>query len=506
MSALKNRKIFLTKCRQADIIPRCIRTEWKHLEVKHMAAKMSRWKTKIENELLNILIAETCAEINHLNSKLRYIDNQMKVRFPQHIITNFNESQRTKNERNFNNIKERQNRKFEGLVQDKVAMLKNMVKPNWIQNISDTNVPDFVNYVLSLGPNFGIPYKYKQLPIIKTLSAVENALYNNPVADEIRARVINVTRNFRNNYRRAANSDKFLLMMVNKTKNFLKENEQIVVIKSDKCKKTVIMNRVDYQRSMDTLLNDTNTYKKTKINPTTRIEKAVNNMVKYWRMTNRIDDQQEKFLQTHNSIAPAIYGLGKLHKWKNGEVLPLRPVVATIQSPTYKISELIANALSKIIHTSPYRIKDSWQFSKFIKGIKIPRGYKMISLDATSLFTNVMKDLCIRAIEKRWNLIAEHTFLSREQFIEAVRLIIEQSYFKYGDFFYLQLQGVAMGNAISGFLADLVMEDLEVFVLNNLPFIVPFYRRFVDDILSFVPEDKVNFMVTAFNNYNPPKI
>lgn len=107
--------------------------------------------------------------------------------------------------------------------------------------------------------------------------SIENALYNNPLADEIRARVINVTRNFRNNYNRATNSDKFLLMMVSKTKNFLKENQQIVVIKSDKCKKTVIMNKIDYERSMDKLLNDTNTYKRTKINPTTRIEKAVNN-------------------------------------------------------------------------------------------------------------------------------------------------------------------------------------------------------------------------------------
>lgn len=84
----------------------------------------------------------------------------------------------------------------------------------------------------------------------------------------------------------------------------------------------------------------------------------------------------------------------------------------------------------------------------------------MFSLDATSLFTNIPKDLCIRAIEKRWTMISEHTFLSKDQFIDAVKLIINESYFKYGDTFYLQRAGVAMGNAISGFLADLVMEDL----------------------------------------------
>lgn len=233
------------------------------------------------------------------------------------------------------------------------------------------------------------------------------------------------------------------------------------------------------------------------------MEKAVNDMIKYWRMTNRIDDQQEKFLQTHNSVPPAIYGLGKLHKWREGELLPLRPVVATIQSPTYKISGIIAKVLSKIVRESPYRIKDSWQFKDTIKKVKIPNGYKMFSLDATSLFTNIPKELCIRAIERRWLMIEEHTYLSKDQFIDAIKLIIDGSYFRYGDVYYQQLAGVAMGNSISGFLSDLVMEDLEVCILKKLPFIVPFYRRFVDDILAFVPEDKINQLLDAFNKYHP---
>ncbi len=73
----------------------------------------------------------------------------------------------------------------------------------------------------------------------------------------------------------------------------------------------------------------------------------------------------------------------------------------------------------------------------------------------------------------------------------------------YGDNFFLQLVGVAMGNAISGFLADLVMEDLEVYILNKIPFIITFYRRFVDDILAFVPENKIDELLTAFNKYHP---
>lgn len=258
-----------------------------------MSNKMSRWKTKIENELLNILIAETSTEIDSLYRRLKHIDEKLTELIPRHIMANFNASQKRKNEREFIEARNRQSKKLDNLMKEKLDEIKSMVKPNWIQNISTTIIPDYAQCILSLGPNFGLPYEYKRLPIIKVLSAVENALFRNPFADEIRAKVINITRNFLNNYKRAKNSDKFLLLLVNKTKKFLMENQQIVVIKSDKCKKTVVMNKTEYERSMEKLLNDGKTYKKTKINPTTRIEKAVNNMIKYWRMTNRINDDQE---------------------------------------------------------------------------------------------------------------------------------------------------------------------------------------------------------------------
>lgn len=77
-------------------------------------------------------------------------------------------------------------------------------------------------------------------------------------------------------------------------------------------------------------------------------------------------------MMTHNSVAPAVYGLGKLHKKKPNVNIPLRPVVATIQLSTYKISKLIAECLSKVETDSPYHVKNSWQFATEVKNAKIP--------------------------------------------------------------------------------------------------------------------------------------
>ncbi len=502
LAIVKNRRIFLLKCRQHDIIPKCLQTTWNHIEVKHNKEKMSRWKLKIENELLNMMISETNQELNDITNRMKFLRTKASRYIPVHVMDNFDSSQASKYEKTFNESKNRQTRKFDNLLSDKLETIKRMTKPQWISNISNTTIPDYVTTVLGLGPKFGLPYEHKKMPIIKTLSGIESYLYNNPSADEIRAKVINITTNFLNNYKRSKNSDKFILQLVNKTKKFLADNQQIIVIKADKGNKTIIMNRSEYEESMDKLLNDQSTYKKTSRDPTLRIQKTGNDLIKLWRLQNRINDEQEKHLQTHNSVAPACYGLGKLHKKVSGEIIPLRPVVATIQSPLYKLSQLIAKCLSKVVSESPYYLKDSWQFAKCVKGLKIPAGYKLISLDATSLFTNVPLDLSLQAIEKRWPKIQQHTFLTKNQFLEAVKTIVSESYFRYGDHYYLQIDGLAMGNSISGFLAHIVMEDLELKAFNKIPFLLPFYKRFVDDILTAIPKNQSETILKIFNSHH----
>lgn len=126
----------------------------------------------------------------------------------------------------------------------------------------------------------------------------------------------------------------------------------------------------------------------------------------------------------------------------------------------------------------------------------------MISLVATSLFTNVAKSLSMAAIRKRWWNIKSHTKLTQKQFIEGVSLVFDFSYFRYGNKFYKQFFGVAMGNSISGFLADIVMEDLELQIIPKLPLKLPYYVRFVDDIKTAIPIDGEEVIKRMFNGYH----
>ncbi|KAL6418382.1 hypothetical protein ACFW04_012167 [Cataglyphis niger] len=126
----------------------------------------------------------------------------------------------------------------------------------------------------------------------------------------------------------------------------------------------------------------------------------------------------------------------------------------------------------------------------------------MISLDVTALFTNIPKELVLRAIEKRWNDIAPNTKFNLSQFLCAVEIILDSTSFSFNGKFYEQIFGSPMGSLLSSILTDIVMDDLETHCLGFFSFAVPVYYRYVDDIFAIVPRAKINEINVIFNSYH----
>lgn len=60
-----------------------------------------------------------------------------------------------------------------------------------------------------------------------------------------------------------------------------------------------------------------------------------------------------------------------------------------------------------------------------------------------------------------------------------------------------------MGSPLSAPLAVLIMEHLENHILPTLNLHIPFFKRYVDDIITAVPHDEINTIVTALNSFHP---
>ncbi|KAJ8674912.1 hypothetical protein QAD02_010698 [Eretmocerus hayati] len=207
-------------------------------------------------------------------------------------------------------------------------------------------------------------------------------------------------------------------------------------------------------------------------------------------------------IDVENKHIARAYGLVKAHK-KN---FPLRIIVSAIDSPLHEFSKLLKSAITRGCPKPKSHIKDSWTFKRMLKDIIIPQGWIFVKLDVQSMFTNISLELILRAIDKRWNDIENHTSLNKEEFMEAVTLVFDNAFIQFDNEFYRQILGASMGLPLSPIVCDLVLEDAEKECLRSIhekynwdPII---FNRFVDDIFAIIPENQVDNFVNEFNKYN----
>ena len=80
--------------------------------------------------------------------------------------------------------------------------------------------------------------------------------------------------------------------------------------------------------------------------------------------------------------------------------------------------------------------------------------------------------------------------------------MLDNCTFQYNGVFYQQIFGVPMGSPSSPVFADLFLEILKEDVIKKLGYRLPFFFRYVDDILTTVPKNEVNKIKDVFNKYN----
>lgn len=189
-----------------------------------------------------------------------------------------------------------------------------------------------------------------------------------------------------------------------------------------------------------------------------------------------------------------MYGLIKIHKTGN----PIRPIVASRGSLTYNLPREFSDILRNVVRNTNRSVKNSAELRERVKNIKIPKNYTLVSSDVKSLFTNIPNELVYEAVKKRWRNISRHTDLPLDKFIEGRKLVLENNYFEFNGTFYVQISGSPMSPVI----ADLVLEILEEIILGKFMFEVPFFIRYVDDIVTAIPSNKIDLVVETFNTYN----
>lgn len=509
----KNRRSFLLRCRSEELKPSFLNIKTNHFKFysTDLGEKFEEQVVKkFQVSTLNLLISDTISNIEYLENRISFFKHKIKNALPDSVSNTFFQDQTKKYETLFKQIKEKHIKKIEILLKVKNRYRANANSglkflPEWIENLTNIQLPDYVVEILSLGPNFAMPFTEKDnLPIIDIISNIEVSInkFTVETKDQMRASCCNFLTNHKHNNNLAKNQNKNLyknlIKNLNKTKKFLKEHPNIKILKPDKSNKTVIMCENIYDNKMTELLNDDSTYKEIRSDPTNIHQKKNNELIKKWETNNYISPATAKNLTIHNALIPKIYGLPKLHK--NG--IPMRPIVSCVQSPFSNLAKFLKNILSNVVNKNESYIKDSWQFKDKIKNIDIPKNYSIISLDVVSLYTNIPTNRALHLIEKKWDEIKKFTDIPLNEFKQAVSLTLNSTYFMYKDKYFKQIDGCAMGSSISSVVAQLVLEDLENTVIPSLDFNLPFFYRYVDDCLTAIPKGKEDYILKMFHTYD----
>jgi hypothetical protein len=111
-----------------------------------------------------------------------------------------------------------------------------------------------------------------------------------------------------------------------------------------------------------------------------------------------LDDKTMKYLTPEDPKPGRFYLLPKIHKENN----PARSIVSANGHPTEKISELIDFHLRPFVENLPSHIKDTTDYLMKMENITIPENTTLVTMDVTSLCTNIPHDDGIAECRKIW--------------------------------------------------------------------------------------------------------
>ncbi|XP_044755068.1 uncharacterized protein LOC123314022 [Coccinella septempunctata] len=349
---------------------------------------------------------------------------------------------------------------------------KAKIQDRWMMNLSNRELPENVKNLLSLGTKFSLPMTKNDVKIDELIADVENILLTVPERrkDTQRARVTNVITNF---IHKNIEVNSPMTRWYHETKVFLKNNEDLIVLNSDKGAVTVIMDKAEYEDKIQTLLNSDD-FKLLPRDPTQTIQTQCNKFITRLVEKNYITEQQAKSMKTYNSVAPRIYGNPKVHKPGN----PIRPIISSINSPMTSLSRFMASILKAAYNTdNDFYIKDSFQFSDQINNYILPDNYKIVSFDVVNLFGSLEKNLIVGVLKNKWEDIKQHTSMDEDTFFEIMSFLLDKNYCTFRGKFYSQIVGCAMGSELSPIIAQYVMDDLVIQSLLKLRFIIPILKK-----------------------------
>lgn len=183
----------------------------------------------------------------------------------------------------------------------------------------------------------------------------------------------------------------------------------------------------------------------------------------------------------------SFYILPKLHK----KTISGRPIVNTINSPTYMTSLYLHKVLLEVQPHLPSIVMSTHDALRKLHSAKIPPNAVLLCADVMSLYPSIPIPYGLRAVKSTLTTLKQRGLISQDINIDLTLALLEwtlrNNYLSYLDDYYLQLTGTAMGTPVAVMYANIVLADLEHCALNELPYL---YMRYIDDLCVICKDEE----------------
>ena len=277
---------------------------------------------------------------------------------------------------------------------------------------------------------------------------------------------------------------------------FLQNNKEFITLMADKNLGPCIIERHTYIHNiLHEHLNNGKTYILLQENDAMSkleiIEEELKIILyKYKSKMNNDERNYFKRVLMEDHRIPQFYGMPKVHKIrKKNQPAPYRPVVSQCGSLSASISTFIDFKLQPLTKTIPSYIKNSADLLNQLDSLDLlPSNAQLFTSDATSMYTNIDPGEGIEVLVKyltKYNKEAKGKAINIQLMHELIKLVMHNNVFQFGDSYWLQEIGTAMGTPCACIYATIFFAWFErEFILQKYKDNLLFYKRQIDDIFG----------------------
>ena len=292
----------------------------------------------------------------------------------------------------------------------------------------------------------------------------------------------------------------------------LKNDNSIIITNCDKNLGVFIIDRLDYEKEALRQLTDSTSYKQLIGLPSAEnIYESLIELLSVHNMLFLPNSMKEtpisKYLlqlRLRPLKAARFYLLMKIHK----SPVVGRPIVSSIGTLTYHASKYLDSLLQPLAKKTALYVKNSFTFLADLRTKTFPSDSVILTADVESLYPSIpINDGLVQ--------LREFLDLSKIEnpqinfIVDLTSWVLKNNFIEFGDLFFLQTKGTAMGTPVAVAFATIYLAMLERTVIrrcisSNPTFSILYAKRFIDDIFSvFGSCDHAQLFINTYNEVRP---